>query len=84
MILRAACLASLLALSAVDIAHGQTVEPAICATDIEPAATVEVSSFQTRRRPIETLVVRPTGPANGAATPLSDHALLSIRIPRPA
>jgi dienelactone hydrolase len=67
MILRAACLATLLALSAVNVAHGQTVEPAICATDIEPAATVEVSSFQTRRRPIETLVVRPTGPANGAA-----------------
>lgn len=67
MILRAASLAILIALSSVDIARSQEIEPAICATDIELAATLEVTSFQTCGRPIETVLVRPSGPANGAA-----------------
>ena len=70
MSLRTLALSALIAIGTHTVATAQTaqiVEPAICSTDIEPTGTIEISSFETRRRPIETVVVRPTGQANGAA-----------------
>ncbi|MBU1345967.1 MAG: dienelactone hydrolase family protein [Alphaproteobacteria bacterium] len=63
-------LAALIALGASTAATAQTsqvIEPAVCASDIAPAGTIEVVNFETRRRPIETVLIRPTGPTNGAA-----------------
>lgn len=37
-----------------------------CQNDIAPAATVERATFQSRGRDIQSLMFRPTGPANGA------------------
>ncbi len=63
-------LAALIALGAATAATAQTaqvIEPAVCASDIEPTGTIGVVNFETRGRPIETVLIRPTGPTNGAA-----------------
>lgn len=70
MSLRTLSLAALVAFGAPAVATAQTaqvIEPAICASDVNLTVAVEVASFETRRRPIETILVRPRGPANGAA-----------------
>lgn len=67
---RSLCLAAVIAAFLPTVAASQTsqvIEPAICASDVNLTVAVEVVSFETRGRPIETVLVRPRGPANGAA-----------------